>query len=89
MLLSGRNETVESKRVFANMGVNKKSDFRVKFAESRIRGKWNLDDITHAADIDEHLIRAFFSKASAKLANHRRPVLPPFVRLSTRQRDRG
>jgi hypothetical protein len=30
------------------------------------------------------LIRAFFGEASAKLANHGRPVLPPFLRLSTR-----
>jgi hypothetical protein len=29
------------------------------------------------------LIRAFFGEATAKLANHGRPVLPPFVRLST------
>jgi hypothetical protein len=34
------------------------------------------------------LIRAFFGEASAKLANHRRSVLPPFVRLSTQEGGR-
>jgi hypothetical protein len=56
----------------------------MEFAKSSVGGKWDLDKVPNAADIDEHLIRAFFGEASTKLANHRRPVLPPFVRLSTR-----
>jgi hypothetical protein len=66
------------------MCVNEKSDFGVELAERCVGGKRDLNKIAHAADIDEHLIRAFFVEASAKLANHGRPVLPPFLRLSTR-----
>jgi hypothetical protein len=32
------------------------------------------------------LIRSFFGEASTELANHGRPVLPPFLRLSTQER---
>jgi hypothetical protein len=56
----------------------------VEFTERGVGRKRNLNKIAYAADIDEHLIRAFFGEASAELANHGRPVLPPFLRLSTR-----
>jgi hypothetical protein len=83
MLLARGDETVESESVFANVGVDEKSDFSVEFAEGGVRRERDLDKIANAADIDEHLIRAFFGEASAELTNHGRPVLPPFVRLST------
>jgi hypothetical protein len=89
MLFTRGDEAVEREGVFANVGVDEKSDFSVEFAEGGVRRERDLDKIANAADIDEHLIRAFFSEASAELANHGRPVLPPFVRLSTSGGDRG
>jgi hypothetical protein len=65
--------------------VNEKGNFSVEFAERGERRERDLNEIADPADIDEHLIRAFFGEASAKLANHRRSVLPPFVRLSTQE----
>jgi hypothetical protein len=87
MLFPRGDEAVECERVLADVRVNEKSDLGMKFAESGVGGKRDLDKVPNAADIDEHLIRAFFGEASAKLANHRRQVLPPFVRLSTRSRE--
>src|SRR5579872_2960551 len=83
MLFARGDKAVESESVFADMGVDEKSDFGVKITERGVGGKGDLNEIAHAADIDEDLVRAFFGEASAELANHGRPVLPPFVRLST------
>jgi hypothetical protein len=88
MLLPRGDEAVEGKRVLSHVSMDEKSNLGMEFAKSSVGGKWDLDKVPNAADIDEHLIRAFFGEASTKLANHGRPVLPPFVRLSTRQRDR-
>ena len=57
----------------------------MKLAEHGEGRKRNLDEIANAAYIDENLIRAFFGEASAELANHGKPVLPPFLRLSTQE----
>src|SRR5262249_44062301 len=78
--------TVESKRVFANVGVNEECDFGVKFVERGVRGEWNSDDIADTTDIHENLIGAFVSEPAAKLSDHRMPVLPLFVRPSTFER---
>ena len=88
MLFAGGNEAVESKRVLADVGMDEKTDFGMEFAERGIGRKGNLNEIAHAADIDEDLVWAFFGEASTELANHGRPVLPPFLRLSTRSRVR-
>ena len=85
MLFAGGNKAVEGEGVLANMRVNEKGDFGVEFAERGVRRKRNLNEIAYATDIDEHLIRAFFGEASPELANHGRPVLPPFLRLSTQE----
>jgi hypothetical protein len=69
--------------------VDEQSNFRMKLAKGSKRGERHLNEIANAANINENLIRAFFGKASAKLANHGRPVLPPFVRLSTIGRGSG
>jgi hypothetical protein len=88
MLFAGGNEAVESKGVLTDVGMDEKRHFGMEFAESGISRKGNLDEVANAADIDEDLVRAFFGEATAKLANHGRPVLPPFLRLSTRSRVR-
>jgi hypothetical protein len=62
--------------------MDEKSNFGMKITEGSVRRKRDLDEISHAADINEDLVRTFFREASAKLANHGTPVLPPFLRLS-------
>jgi hypothetical protein len=62
--------------------MDEKGNFSMKFTESSVRRKRDLDEITHAADVNEDLVGTFFREASAKLAYHRKPVLPPFLRLS-------
>jgi len=84
MLFAGGDKAIEGESIFADVSVNEKSDFSVEFAQSGIGGERDLDEIAYAADIDENLVRAFFGEASTKLANHGKPVLPPFLRLSTR-----
>jgi hypothetical protein len=83
MLFTGGNEAVEGERVLTDVRMDEKRHFGVKFAESGVRGERDLDEVAYAADVDEDLVRAFFGEATAKLANHGRPVLPPFLRLST------
>ncbi len=89
MLFAGGDEAVEGERVLADVSVDEKSDFGVEFAHSSVGRERNLHQIAYAVDIDKDLVRAFFGKASAELANHGRPVLPPFVRLSTSAGDSG
>src|SRR5258708_9619806 len=68
------------------MGVDQEGYFGMKLAERTVRRQRHLHEVAHAAHIDEHLIRSFFSEPSAKLANHRSPVLPLFFRPSTQSR---
>src|SRR5260370_2013156 len=69
------------------MGVDQEGYFGMKLAERTVRRQRHLHEVAHAAHIDRHLIRSFFSEPSAKLANHRSPVLPLFLRPSTRSLD--
>src|SRR5713226_10406435 len=69
------------------MGVDQEGDFGVEVAERGVRGERHLHDISHAAHVDEHLVRSLFGEPSAKLANHRSPVLPLFLRPSTRTEE--
>ena len=62
MLLSGGNKTVKGESILADVGVNEKGDFGVEFTECGIGGKWDLNEITYTADIDEHLIGAFSAR---------------------------
>src|SRR5205807_7266804 len=80
------DKSIQRQRIFAHMGVDQEGDFSMQFAERGIRREWHLHDVPHAAHVDEHLVRSFFGKPSAKLANHRSPVLPLFFRPSTRSR---
>jgi len=89
MFFAGRKKSVERESVFADMRVNEKCDFGVELAEGRVRGKRNGDDVADTTDIHKDLIGSFVSEPAAKLSNHRTPVLPLFLRPSTRDRDRG
>src|SRR6266478_3039491 len=80
------NKSVQRQRVFSHMGVDQEGYFSVQLAKRGIRRKRHLHEVAHAANVHEHLIRSFFGKPSAKLANHRSPVLPLFLRPSTRTR---
>src|ERR1700722_8172303 len=70
------------------MGVNQQRHFGVEFPKRGVGGERHLHEIPNAAHIHKHLVGSLIGKASAKLANHRSPVLPPYLRLSTRHRDR-
>src|SRR5215470_5143497 len=89
MFLAGRKKTVESKSILANVGVNEERDFGVELAERGVGGERNGDDVTDTTDIHENLIGAFVSEPAAKLSDHRRKVLPLFVRPSTFEWDSG
>src|SRR5438046_55831 len=80
------DKSIQRQRIFAHMGVDQEGDFSMQFAERGIRRKRHLHDVPYAAHVDEHLARSFFGEPSAKLANHRSPVLPLFFRPSTRSR---
>src|SRR2546423_278802 len=69
---------------FADVGMNQEVHFGVQLAERGVRRQRHLHEVAHAAHVQEHLIRSFFGKAPAKLANHRSPVLPLSLRPSTR-----
>src|SRR5262249_4987940 len=89
MLFTRRNEAIERQSIFAHVGVSQQRDFRVQFAEPGVSRKRDLYEVANAANVDQHFVRSFFGEASAQLANHRcseswAPVLPPFLRLSTR-----
>src|SRR5258708_5850753 len=71
------------------MGVDQEGHFGVQIAERGVRGERHLHEVAHAAHVNEHLIRSFFGEPSAKLANHRPPVLPLFLRPSTRSLNLG
>ncbi len=88
MFFARGHKPVKRQRIFAHMGVNEKDDFGVQLAKRGVGRKRHLHEVADAAHVHEHLIRSFFREASAKLANHRSPVLPPFLRLSTTPRDR-
>ena len=66
------------------MGVDEQGDFGVKFAERGESGERNGDQIADAADIEDDLVGPFFQQAAAQESNHRKKVLPLFLRLSTR-----
>src|SRR5262252_246153 len=96
MLLARGNKTKERQRVFPDVRMNQKGDFRMQLAQRRVCRKRHLHQVPDAAHVDEHLIRSFFRKPSAQLPNHLllnrfpkftgwswEPVLPPFLRLST------
>src|SRR6266849_9691932 len=89
MFFAGGNESVERKRIFAHVRVNQERDFGMEFTERGEGREWHLDEIADAAHIENDLIRSFFSEASAERSNHRSPVLPPFLRLSTHRWDSG
>jgi hypothetical protein len=67
--------------------MDQESDFGVQLAERGVRRKRDLHEVPDAAHVHEHLVRSFFGEPSAKLANHRSPVLPLFLRPSTRSRE--
>lgn len=70
------------------MGVDEQGDFGVEFAESSEGRERDGDEIADATNIEDDLIGAFLEEAAAEESDHRMPVLPPYVRLSTRQQDR-
>ena len=76
VLFARGKEAVEREGVFADVGVNQQSDFRVQIAESGESGKRDGDEIADAADIEDYLVRAFIEEAAAEESNHRWPVLP-------------
>src|SRR5258705_12097428 len=89
MFFARGHKSVERQGIFANVRMNEKGHFGVQFAECRVRRERHLHEVAHAAHVHKHLIRSFFGKPSVKLANHRSPVLPLFLRPSTRIRDCG
>src|SRR5882762_11874899 len=86
MLFPRRHKPVQRQRIFPYMGMDQESDFGVQLAERGVRRKRDLHEVPDAAHVHEHLVRSFFGEPSAKLANHRSPVLPLFLRPSTRSR---
>src|SRR6266849_9368856 len=86
MFFPRRNKSVQRQRIFPYMRMDQKGHFGMKFAKRGVRRKRHLHEVPYAAHINEHLVRSFFGKPSAKLANHRSPVLPLFFRPSTRSR---
>src|SRR5260370_955176 len=83
MLFARGNKTVQRQRIFTHMGVDQERHFGVELAERGVRRKRHLHEVADAAHVHEHLIRSFFAEPSAKLANHRTPVLPLSLRPST------
>src|SRR6266581_6245545 len=65
------------------MGVDQERHFGVELTKRGVGRKRHLHEVADAAHVHEHLIRSFFGEASAKLANHRTPVLPLSLRPST------
>jgi hypothetical protein len=86
MFFALREKAIKSKSVFANVSVDEQSDFAVEFTESRKCGKRDGNKVADTTDVEDDLIRTFFEEAAAEKSNHRRKVLPPFLRLSTRGR---
>src|SRR2546427_2159303 len=84
MFFPRRNKPVQRQRVFPDMRMDQEGHFGVQLAERGVRRKRHLYEVAHATHVHEHLIRSFFGEPSAKLANHRSPVLPLFLRPSTR-----
>src|SRR6267154_1350288 len=68
------------------MSMNQERHFGMEFAQRGISRERHLHHVAHAAHVHEHLVRSFFGEPSAKLANHRSPVLPLFFRPSTQTR---
>src|SRR5439155_13067677 len=65
--------------------MNQQCDFGVEFAECGVSRQRNRHQVSHAAYIHHHLVRAFIGKPAAELSNHRPPVLPLSLRPSTRR----
>src|SRR5215467_5438297 len=84
MFFARGKKAVEGECVFSDMRVNQERDFGVELAEGGISGKRNGYDVADTAYINEDLVGPFVGEASAKLSDHRLPVLPLFVRPSTR-----
>src|SRR2546427_5641420 len=85
MLFARGNKAIEREGVFPHMGVNQEGDFGVQLAQRGVSRERHLHEIADTAHVHEHLIRSFSGEASAKLANHRSPVLPLSLRPSTRE----
>lgn len=60
MLFAGGNKPIESQGILADMRMDEKGNFSMKFTESSVRRKRYLDEITHAADVNEDLVGTFF-----------------------------
>jgi hypothetical protein len=89
MLFALGEKAVEREGVFADVSVDQERNLGVEFAKRGEGGKRNRDEIANAANIEDDLIGSFFEETAAEESDHRRKVLPPSVRLSTRVRDRG
>src|SRR5712692_11831305 len=83
MLFARGNKAIEREGVFPHMGVNQEGDFGVQLAQRGVSRERHLHEIADTAYVHEHLIRSFSGEESAKLANHRSPVLPLSLRPST------
>jgi hypothetical protein len=86
MLFALREEAVKGQGVFADVRVDQQGDFAVKFAERRKGGKRHGDEISDTANVKDDLIGTFFEEPATEKSDHRKKVLPPFLRLSTRGR---
>src|SRR5437879_13252931 len=84
MFFARGDKSVQRQRIFADVGMNQEVHFGVQLAERGVRRQRHLHEVPHAAHVQEPLIRSFFGKAPAKLANHRSPVLTRSLRPSTR-----
>src|ERR1700732_3209297 len=86
MLFARGQKPIQRQRIFAHMRVDQQRNFRMEFPERGVGREGHLHDVPNAAHIHEHLVRSLIGEVSAKLANHRSPVLPPYLRLSTQVR---
>src|SRR6267378_6103543 len=87
MFLARGDKPVQGQCIFPYMRVDQEGHFGMQLAERGVSRKRHLNDIADSAHVDKHLVWSFFGKPSAKLANHRSPVLPLFFRPSTRSRE--
>jgi hypothetical protein len=69
------------------MRVDEQGDFAVKFTERSKGRKGHGDEISDTANVKDDLIGTFFEEPAAEKSDHRKKVLPPFLRLSTRGRS--
>jgi hypothetical protein len=86
MLFAGGEKAVECQSIFADMRVDEKSDFGVKFTEGGKGGKRNGDEIANTGDIENDLIGTFFEEAATEESDHRMKVLLRWEEVSTRRK---